>query len=166
MSSPPDIAKLPLILTNHIRPGARLLFGGFGLVPLLWPAWALHPWTIPFGGFAVAIWIIVLGAVALGLVIVGAMIFAPDVTLTIAEDKIVLERKSILGSNQRNLRTSDITNVSIKVTEWQDGPDTYAVQVSLASGRPFQSEPIPTKDAAELAVLDVHSAIAAFQRDV
>lgn len=147
MNSQPDIHAT--VLNNKTHIGVRLLFGCFGLVPLIWPAWDLQPWTIPFGIFAVFFWIIVLGAMALGLAIILLMVFAPQQQLTISPSEIKLDRHSIFGASHRDVTVSDVEDVTLERTEWQDGPDSFSIRVSLKGATNFVTSPIASEAEAQ-----------------
>lgn len=153
----------PLVLTNQTPIGARLLFGCVGLLPLIWPAWNLQPWNIPFGLLAVFFWIIVLGAIALGGAIILFMAFAPNQRLTITHDGITLDRQSIFGTSHRRVDASDVAEVVLKRSEWQDGADSFSIRVTLNGTSNFVTAPITSEDRAQQLLKKTEAALAALR---
>lgn len=149
------LATAPLVLTNHTPIATRLVFGAFGLIPLIVPAYGLRPWDIPFGVIAALFWLIVLGAMALGAAIVALMIFVPEARLVVHEDHIILDRKSVFGKQKQTLPLSDIVDVTLERSTWQDGPDTFSLRITLSGQTGFVTDPIGSEQTGQAILADL-----------
>jgi uncharacterized membrane protein len=124
-----------LVIENRTPIGARVVIAAIGTVPLIFPGWKLQPWTIDFGLFAVGIWVIVLGAAGLGLAFIAVALFSSDEILRVEHGLIHLHRSSIFGTIRRRYTPDQVRAITLKISDWSDGPDTYSVRVEFTKDR-------------------------------
>jgi hypothetical protein len=143
------MSDAPVELANrHSRP-KRIVLGLIGLVVLVWPVWDLWPGIASFTLVSPVFWVIGLGAVALGAVLLAAAIFGRGTVLTVAPEGISLTEETILGQRGRPVALAELGPVTVVEQDWSEGPATFRVSLARQGGKLLLSEDFPTRSEAE-----------------
>ena len=127
----------------------RVLLTGFGLFAVIVPTWELRHILLQPSLFALPFWAIQIGAWWVGGMFLAGGLWADDIDLAVGPDGILLSRRNPFRQRLQPLSPQDITAISVRPVNWDSGPDTYVVDVTLARGPALNSGDFTTPAAAE-----------------
>lgn len=154
-----DGAPGPVRLVHHMHPVTRLLLAGFGVFALVAPALDFGAALLEPTLFTIPLWIITIGAAAIGVVLLASAILGETTELVVGAGTITLTRRRLFRRECRVLAPAEITAIGIRRVEWDSGPDTFAVEVHLTSGAPVGSDARLTRAGAETLAAALRGAV-------
>lgn len=123
---------------DRITGAERAIFGVAGLF-CLFPAWDffIRPGIPPFQLVLLPFWAIAIGAASIGLPLVAAALLGGDrlIRLDRASQTGSVHTRSALFSRRRSFRFTDIGTIEAVVEPASEGPDTYALLLTLKDSR-------------------------------
>ena len=127
----------------------RVVLGLIGLGVATFPMWDLWPGIASLSLVSPIVWIIGLGALAIGLTLLAAAIFGPSTLLSVGPDGISLRRESPLRRRIDPLQPQPLGPIQVEAHEWSEGPATWRVTVELKGAKPLVSQDFPDQAQAE-----------------
>jgi hypothetical protein len=146
-------------LANRQGRAKRLILLCIGLWVGVWPLWDLWPGVAQITPVAPFFWIIVLGALFIAAMLVGGSVFGWSTVLTIAPDRITLERENLVRRELREVAARDIGTIGVVAVDWSDGPTTYHVSLALKGEGSLASESTERRDEAEALARTLRAAL-------
>ncbi len=127
----------------------RALIGGAGAFCIaitikelwrgIWPVNALTPFFL----------IILSGGVLVGSMFVLGAIYFGHTRWTLGTGHIMLDTRNLLGRRSMRVTASDVAGLAIHEHDWDSGPATWSVRMTLASGEVFATPDYGKRDMAE-----------------
>lgn len=143
-----------LVLIDPLHPIARFIFGAGGLAALVLPAWDFGTALLHPSIFSLFLWVIVLGAAAVGAVFLAGAILGDSTVLRVSPGhpapRIELSRRNPLRRRHEVLAPTDILTIEVKKHEWESRPPTWDVHVRFARGQPVSFGEFTSPHGAEL----------------
>lgn len=139
----------PIRLVRTTPTATRLILAGAGLFALLVPAVEFGRALFQPTLFMLPFWVIALGGAFVGGAILLGVLAGDDTVLEVGKDGIRLSRRNPFRRSVTMLNPGDIRAINIRTLDWDSGPDTFAVEVTLGHGRPVGSYDFRSREAAE-----------------
>ena len=128
----------------------RFFLGACGLFCILVPTLDLGRVLLQIGWWTPFIGVIVIGAWAVGGILLAAAIMGETQRWQFEKGELILSRKSLLKRSTEIIRVSDVERTEIRAVEWDSGPNTFSVVLRLKNGAEFETPDYSTRDAAEV----------------
>jgi len=127
----------------------RIILAAAGLFAIGAPAWEfrhafLHPNLASLFSGAIT-----LGAWAVGGAFVAGALFGEDQRWRVGQGEIGIERRNAFRRWSTRILATDIRGVTIEKTEWDSGPDTFGVVLTLHDGSRFETPGVEKRANAE-----------------
>ncbi|HLQ20557.1 MAG TPA: hypothetical protein VK146_16415 [Tabrizicola sp.] len=129
--------------------GKRVVLGLIGLAVAALPLWDLWPGIASLSLISPVFWVIGLGALAIGMTLIGASIFGPSTLLSVGPDGVSLRRESPLRRRIDWLQPEALGPILVEVHAWSEGPSNWRVTIGLKGAKPLLSQDFPDRALAE-----------------
>jgi hypothetical protein len=148
-------------LRDRHHPLKRSVLAGAGLFAIILPVWDFWPALHAPVGPSLFFLAILLGAWAVGGLLLAGALFDDSTELRLEDGLLTLTRQNPFRSKMQALTPRDIAAVAVKVHDWESRAATYSVEVVLRSGKKIGSNDYDTRITAEGIVAEIEAALAA-----
>jgi hypothetical protein len=149
------------VLRDRHHPLKRAVFGLAGLFAVVMPVWDFWEAFRAPSALSLFFGVIVLGAWAVGGMLLGGALTGDDTELRLDAGRLTLRRKNPLREKSEPLALEDVVKVEVRAHDWESQPETFSVAVRLGSGKTVGSNDYKTRAAVEAIVARIEAALAA-----
>lgn len=137
--SPPPIPapqRPDIVLKERFHATARAAFALIGAALLILPAYDLRQAFLKPGWWTLFFGIIVGGAVWIGAAMLLGALFGETGVWRLGREHLDIALRSPFRRRRLRLRAADIATITLDERQWDDGPDTFTVDLTLVAGGP------------------------------